>query len=228
MVAGAAATAALLFAACGGDDSGSTGSGSQFCKLAQIANDKTGALGKLYGENNAAATKKAITDALSAAKDAQSKAPAEIKDDVAAAIAGLATVDKILKKYDYDFGKASSDADFATLSQDTNYQTASKKVDQYLKDQCGIGTVTTVASKTTAGGTKDTAATDTTVATGGTSATPGTVNLDQEVQVLKQFFPKLSDDQLRCLVEKGMNASGGTPSPNILSDCKIALADMTP
>jgi hypothetical protein len=227
MAAGVAATAALLFAACGGDDGGAkTGSGSQFCTLAQTANDKTGALGKLYAENDATTTEKALADALSAAKDAQRKAPAEIKDDVDTAIAGLTAVDKILKKYDYDFGKAAADPDFATLSKDTDYQTASKNLDQYLKDECGIGTDTTVP-----GDTKDTAAPGTTEPTGDTSSVSGgpPANVDQEVAILKQFFPKLSDDQLRCLVEKGLNLnSGGTPGANILSDCKIALEDMKP
>lgn len=227
----AAASVAMALASCSGDDGGSSsGSDSKFCTAAKAAQDSIDGFGATLGGGSvpdADATKKALEETIKLTKVAVKSAPSSIKDDMQTSIDGFEDFQKVFADNDYDFGKIATDADYTKLAEDKDLQAANDRVQAFLKSECGIGSSGTTDSAATttsvSGDVTDTTVADTTAAT----AVSGKVTQAQ-IDAVKQYLPKLDDDQIRCLLEKGMGAAGGAPDPNTMADCKIDIADIVP
>lgn len=51
---------------------------------------------------------------------------------------------------------------------------------------------------------------------------------DQAVKAVQEMFPKLDEEQITCLMEKGGADFKPEDAMNIISDCNIDVADLTP
>ena len=126
----------LALAACGGGGGG--GSTSAFCDTLKKDKDKFDALSDSSDLNS----KQSESAALAAFNDLVKKAPSEIKGDMQKLADGLKQLETVSSSLESafskgDFEKASSiEASASNLSSD--FEKASKNVEKFAKDKCGI------------------------------------------------------------------------------------------
>lgn len=194
------------------EDSGN--SSANFCDLAKQAGASGEAVAQLLAGFvlDPDEVRDAIGEYVDDAKAARDEAPDEIKDDLDDSVAAFEDLLTIAEDNDFDFPDIASDPRFDDVS--SEFDSASNQIARGLADECGITS------------TDDFFYTD---SDSGSGSDSGSVE-DQQVRIIRSIFPRLSEDDARCLIEGGLDPSG-TSTANyleILNDCGLELSDLQP
>lgn len=151
-----AVLAATLFAGCGDDSKSAGGTDATYCERIKAYKAKADELDSVFdtATPDSAKIEEAFTTMQSMLHDLQEGAPAAIKADVAAQIAGVDGVVEIFSKYDWDLTALAAAPEFAQLQEDLSgddMQASSDRLREYSEKTCGIvDTSDTTSSDTTA------------------------------------------------------------------------------
>jgi hypothetical protein len=115
-------------------------SNSDFCKNAALATDSMESV--LSEENSDASPEEAWKSILSYASKMLENAPNEIEKEAQRLEEGISDYAAVLAKYDYDLmamaENPDSIAEVEAIDKDGSMEKASKAVDKYLEESCGI------------------------------------------------------------------------------------------
>lgn len=186
----------------GGSQAATAKSGDSFCKLAQVAKDDNDALGSL-DPADPAKVKVQLSGAIDSLGRLAAKAPKDIEATTKTLLAAEEKLESLLKVNNFDFTKLAASDEGKKLVADGSINRASKDLDKYLSDKCGIATTDS---------TVDTTPVADTVAVNGTEPA-GSIDLGTGTDAINKFLDfyelgtgsKLSDADRACIVS---NLSG--------------------